>query len=141
MDKDSLLWEVIEMLKESLEDYEDMEVYTSDIGYTLLETINMNGTVEFSRKATFDKFLAYSDEYSSGWCMLDSNWGSVDFNPFEEPEKVDVAIYTETASTILNMLPSLSDLDAEEIILDRDMIDKLKKELGEFEFDYVWQIN
>ena len=141
MSKDSLLWKIIEMLKDSLEDYEDMEVYTSHIGYTLLETINMNGTVEFNRKATFEKFLAYSDEYSSGWNTLEENWGGIHFNPFDEPERVDVAIYTETASTILNMLPTLTDLDTEEIVLDKGMIDKLKKELDEFEFDYVWQIN
>ena len=141
MSKDSLLWEIIEMLKDSLEDYEDMEVYTSDIGYTLLETTNMNGTVEFSRKATYDKFSAYSDEYSSAWNTMEENWGGVDFNPFDQPEKVDAAIYLETASTILNMLPSLTDLDIEEIVLDKGMIDKLKKELDEFEFDYVWQIN
>ena len=141
MSKDSLLWEIIEMLKDSLEDYEDETVYTSDIAYTLLETINMNGTVEFNRKDTFEKFLAYSDEYSSGWNTMEENWGGVDFNPFDQPEKVDVAIYTETASTILNMLPSLTDLDTEEIVLDKGMIDKLKKELEEFPYDYVWQIN
>ena len=141
MSKDSLLWEVIEMLKDSLEDYEDTEVYTSDIGYTLLETINMNGTVEFSRKATFEKFLAYSDEYSSGWNTMEENWGGVDFNPFDQPEKVDAAIYTETASTILNMLPSLTDIDTQEIVLDKGMIKTLTKELEEFPYDYVWQIN
>ena len=141
MSKDSLLWEVIEMLKDSLEDYEDTEVYTSDIGYTLLETINMNGTVEFNRKDTYEKFQAYADEYSSGWNTMEENWGGVDFNPFDQPEKADAAIYLETASTILNMLPSLTDFDTQEIVLDKGMIDKLKKELDEFEFDYIWQIN
>ena len=141
MSKDSLLWEIIEMLKDSLEDYEDMEVYTSDIGYTLLETINMNGTVEFSRKATYDKFSAYSDEYSSAWNTMEENWGGVDFNPFSEPEKVDAAIYIETASTIMEMLPTIANSDTQEIVLDKGMIEQLKKELDEFPYDYVWQIN
>ena len=140
MSKDSLLWEIIEMLKDSLQYFEDETVYTSDIGYTLLEGINMDGTVEYSRVNTYEKFQAYADEYSAGWNTLEEAWGGVDFNPFDEPEKVDVAIYTETASTILNILPSLRDVNNEEIVLDDAMIKTLTKELEEFPYDYVWQL-
>lgn len=144
MEKRTLLKEIINVVYDGIDNLEGIEVYLDDLSYTLSEAFNLDGTVEYSRKATREKFNEWTDEYETAWEMLvDHGYlHGFDINPFREPEKIDVMVYSVIISNIVWSLPVVRNYEdiGEEFEITKEFIEEFQKELEEFPYDYVWEL-
>lgn len=129
---------VIELLLRKLEDYEDMSIYGCDMAYTLLEEYNIDGTVLYNTYETTEwlkdniqdiyDFLptikfTYDDEFYAKLCI----------DILDSPEKAMVIIVLEKANEILSSLDFIKENWDNEIVLNKENINIIKKGLKEYE--------
>lgn len=127
---------VIDLLLEELENYEDVEVYASELAYTLLESYNMDGSITYNTyeakewiKENYDDIYDYTEEISFKFGEEIKN--KIYFEALENPEKFMVIICIEKAQEILGQLKTIDKNWDDKILLDKKMIETLKKELEE----------
>ena len=129
---------VIDLLIRKLEDYEDMSIYGCDMAYTLLEEYNVDGTILYNTYNTTEwlkdniqdiydflptiKFM-YDDEFYAKLCI----------DILDSPEKAMVIICLEKANEIMANLKFINDNWDNEIVLNKENINIIKKELKEYE--------
>lgn len=129
---------VIDLLIRKLEDYEDMSVYGCDMAYTLLEQYNVDGSITYNTCAAIDwlsdniqniydflptiKFM-YGDEFYTKLCV----------DILDSPEKAMVIICLEKAYEIMSDLEFIKDNWDNKIVLNKENINIIKKELKEYE--------
>lgn len=129
---------VIDLLIRKLEDYEDMSIYGCDMAYTLLEEYNVDGTILYNTYNTTEwlkdniqdiydflptiKFM-YDDEFYAKLCI----------DILDSPEKAMVIICLEKANEIMANLKFINDNWDNEIVLNSENINIIKKELKEYE--------
>ena len=127
---------VIDLLLEELENYEDVEVYASELAYTLLESYNMDGSITYNTyeakewiKENYDDIYDYTEEISFKFGEETKN--KIYFEALENPEKFMVIICIEKAIEILGQFITIDKNWDDKILLDKKMIETLKKELEE----------
>ena len=129
---------VIDLLISKLEDYKDMSIYGCDMAYTLLEEYNIDGSITYNTYEAIEwlknniqdiydflptiKFM-YDDEFYAKLCrdILDS------------PEKAMTILCLEKTNEILSSLKFINDNWNNEIVLNSENINIIKKELKEYE--------
>ena len=117
-----------------LSDYEGQSIYACDLGMTLFEGENCNGSVfcntwktkEFI-KENFDLFGELLEYYSD-------NFGET-LNPFLEPEKCHVILLIESARSILAGCKLVDEKWNDKITLTPAVIKKLTKQVMDFDGD------
>lgn len=129
---------VIDLLVRKLEDYEDMFIYGCDMAYTLLEEYNINGSITYSTYKAEEwlkdniqdiyDFLPtikfeYGDEFYAKLCI----------DILENPEKAMTIICLEKANDILSSLKFINDNWNNKIVLNKENINIIKKELENYE--------
>lgn len=128
--------EVIEELQEKLNEYEDTKSYGCDLGYTLFEGYNMDGTITYNRyraemwiKNNWDNFGEILEELRF---QFDSDYfKDIAMNIWDNPEKFMVIVYLEVASYLLSQCPFVDENWNKEIILTSDNIELISKQLEE----------
>ena len=129
---------VIDLLLRKLEDYEDMSIYGCDMAYTLLEEYNIDGTVLYNTYETTEwlknniqdiydflptiKFM-YDNEFYAKLCI----------DILDSPEKAMTIICLEKANDIMYSLDFIKENWDNEIVLNKENINIIKKELKEYE--------
>lgn len=129
---------VINLLIRKLEDYEDMSIYGCNMAYTLLEQYNVDGSIKYNTYEAIEwlkdniqdiydflptiKFM-YDDEFYAKLCI----------DILENPEKAMVIICLEKANEIMANLKFINDNWNNEIVLNKENINIIKKELKEYE--------
>ena len=129
---------VIDLLVSKLEDYEDMSIYGCDMSYTLLEQYNIDGSITYNTCEAIEwlknnirdiydflptlKFM-YDDEFYTKLCI----------DILENPEKAMTIICLEKAYEIMSSLEFINDNWDNEIVLNKENINIIKKELKEYE--------
>lgn len=123
-------------ITEKLELYNGNNYYACDLGYMLFEEENINGTYHYSTVAAKKWIIKYFE-------YLDEIVGEIAFNfdedfckklivdIFHNPERFAVVIILEVASYMLSQCKTIEEKWDDEIILNDEMIKKLKKELKE----------
>lgn len=129
---------VINLLVRKLEDYEDTKVYACDMAYTLLEQYDVDGSITYNTFNAIEwlknniqdiyDFLPtikfeYGDEFYAKLCI----------DILENPEKAMVIICLEIANEIMANLKFINDNWNNEIVLNKENINVIKKELKEYE--------
>ena len=117
---------------ERLNDYKGVEVYGSDLAYTLFEGENANGSVFCSTyktkefiKNNFDLFADFSEYYKD-------NFGeSLDI--FAEPEKAHVILLLEASQMVLSNLDTIDKFWNESKELTEELINAIVEELSKLE--------
>ena len=117
---------------ERLNDYKGVEVYGSELAYTLFEGENANGSVlcntyltkEFI-KNNFDLFADFLEYYKD-------NFGE-SLNIFGEPEKVHVILLLEAAQMVLSNLDTVDEFWNDSKELTEELINSIVEELNELE--------
>lgn len=117
---------------ERLNDYKGVEVYGSDLAYTLFEGENANGSVlcntyetkEFI-KNNFDLFADFSEYYTN-------NFGE-SLNIFAEPEKAHVILLLEASQIVLSNLDTIDEFWNDRKELTDELINEITKELNKLE--------
>ena len=115
-----------------LNDYKGLDVYGSELAYTLFERENANGSVlcntyktkEFI-KNNFDLFADFSEHYKF-------NFGD-SLNIFAEPEKAHVILLLEAAQMVLSNLNTVDEFWNDSKELTDDLINAIIEELNKLE--------
>lgn len=129
---------IIDLLIRKLEDYEDMSIYGCNMAYTLLEQYNVDGSIKYNTYEAIEwlkdniqdiydflptiKFM-YDDEFYAKLCI----------DILENPEKAMVIICLEKANEIMANLKFINDNWNNEIVLNKENINIIKKELENYE--------
>ena len=127
-------------LIESIENHEGSNVYGCDLAYLLTESVNADGTYFYSTDKT-KQHLRNFDEISGEFVeYYFDNFGEYPANPFTEPEKFHVQMIIISSEILIASLPIFnsssgegSDLWNEQITLDKKMINKIKRQIREFD--------
>lgn len=119
---------VIDVLKDKLDEYEDTYQYGSELVYDLLQQYNVDGSYTYNTCEAKQWVQEYFDELGEIVNEMTEE-GLPPCNVFEDPEAFQVQIMLFVASDLLAMCETVEEVWNDEIILDKDIIDRIKKEL------------
>ena len=121
---------VKDIIKEELENYEDTTAYGCDLSYTLLEGYNIDGVYFYNNYKATAFIKKHFDEFGEVVEEISFNLGSENIpNVFDEPDKFCVVCFIEIASYLLSKCKYVDDNWINEITLNKEIINTIKKEL------------
>lgn len=123
-----------DFIVDHLPDYEGQDVYACDLGMTITEGINTNGTATYSRqkaKEYIQEWWADAAEYSDYEKM---NFGERS-NPFENPEVFMVRMVIEGCCSILSKCPFIDENWNDEIEFTEKNIQTIIEQVNEVDED------
>lgn len=129
---------VIDLLIRKLEDYEDTKVYACDMAYTLLEQYDVDGSITYN---TCKAIEWLKDNIQDIYDFLptikfefgDEFYAKICIDILDSPEKAMVIICLEKANEIMANLKFINDNWNNEIVLNKENINIIKKELENYE--------
>lgn len=115
-----------------IDDYRGQKVYPCDLGFTLTEDPNCNGTLTYSREDAKDYIREWWDEADDYFDYAKSNFGMVQ-NPFENPEAYMVCMVIEgVAALISQAFDRIEGVDWNEMVeLTGDLIEQITEKVNE----------
>lgn len=119
---------VIDVLKDKLDEYEDTYQYGSELVYDLLQQYNVDGSYTYNTCEAKQWVQEHFDELGEIVKEMTEE-GLPPCNVFENPEAFQVQIMLFVASDLLGQCETVEKAWNDEIILDKDIIDRIKKEL------------
>lgn len=125
----------IDFINDRLDEYKNQVIYACDLGYTLCEEINANGTVTFSYKEAKEYICEWWDDASDFSDYENFNFGERS-NPFENPEAFMVRMIIEGCNNLLSRCDYINEHWDEEIELTEEAIKELKTDLKDKEVEF-----
>lgn len=119
---------VIDVLKDKLDEYEETYQYGSELVYDLLQQYNVDGSYTYNTCEAKQWVQEHFDELGNIVSDMKEE-GLPPCNVFDDPEAFQVQIMLFVASDLLAMCETVEEAWNDEIILDKDIIDRIKKEL------------
>ena len=120
-----------EHLLQRLEDYKGTSEYACDLGYTLCERENCDGTLTYSTYEAKQYLKEWWDECGEYLEYENRNFGENRYNPFENPEAFMVCMVIEGVNSILSQCESINEAWCDNIELSGEFLEKLCKEIEE----------
>jgi hypothetical protein len=117
----------------TIEDFEGHNCYGSELGMTLTEEPNCNGTLTFSRSEAKNYLREWWDECGGYWDYEKDNFGENIHNPFDNPEAYMVCMVIEGVNAILANEPHIEESWNDELELTEEVIEGIKKYVEEFD--------
>ena len=118
---------------EHLNDYEGQSVYGSEVGYTITQSPNVDGTLTYSREDAKEYLREWWDECAAYWNYEKVNFGEHFHNPFDEPEAYMVCMVIEGVNAILANEPHIEESWNDELELTEEVIEDIKEHVEEFD--------
>lgn len=118
-----------EFIKDHIEGYEDQQVYACDLGMTITEGINIDGTATYSTYEAKRYLKEWWDEASDYFEYEKLNFGQNLHNPFERPEAFHVCMIIEGVRSLLSQSKYIDKHWNEEITLTEKVIKKILKQI------------
>ena len=116
---------------ETLENYEGQTVYACDLGYTLTEGMNADGTFTYSTELSKDYLHEWWYEAADYWEYEKSNFGENYHNPFDNPEAYIVCMVIEGVNGLLAKCNYIDKHWNDEITLTKRTINTIAKQVEE----------
>ena len=91
-----------EYVADTINEYEGQNVYGCDLGYTLTETPNCNGTLTYSTAEAREYLQEWFYEAGEYFKYEKANFGQNFHNPFENPEAYMVCMVIEGVNTLIS---------------------------------------
>lgn len=127
---------------EHIDGYEGQEVYLCDLGFTLTEEPNCDGSLTYNREEAMDYLHEWWGEAAEYFQYEKDNFGAeYVHNPFEDPEAYMVCMVIEGVRGLIDRAISEIGLDDEwndEVELTADLIEKIKGAVEEFNGDRLF---
>lgn len=120
-----------EHLLQRLDEYEGTTQYACDLGYTLCEDENVNGTLTFSTYEAKQYLKEWWDECGEYLEYENFNFGENRHNPFENPEAYMVCMVIQGVRSILDQCNSINQSWNDRIELNEEFLEKLREEIEE----------
>lgn len=115
-----------------IDDYRGQKVYPCDLGFTLTEGPNMDGTLTFSTAEAKDYLREWWDEASDYYEYERDNFGTGGHNPFENPEAYMVCMVIEGVRALIDQAFMVLDIDYNEMVeLTGDLIEQITEKVNE----------
>lgn len=114
-----------------IDEYRGQMVYPCDLGFTLTEEPNINGTLTFSREGAKDYIREWWDEADDYFQYEKDNIGTTR-NPFENPEAYMVCMVIEGVRSLIDQAFMVLDIDNDEMVeLTGDLIEQITEKVNE----------
>lgn len=120
---------------DELSKYEGQQHYACDLGYTLTEDINANGTFTYSTELAKEYIKEWWEDASDYWEYEKTNFGENFHNPFENPEGYTVAMVIEGVNLLLSQCKFIDEKWNEEIELTEENIQTITEQVEELDED------
>lgn len=133
---EGLKHDVITRIIDKLYDYEGRKVYSCDLGYTIFEGENVDGSFTYNSYEAKEWIKNNFDDIGEVWEELTFQFGGdfmKDYNLFDNPEKFMVLIILESASYLLSRCKLIDDNWNNEITLTKKNIKTLVNQLKELD--------
>lgn len=115
-----------------IDDYRGQKVYPCDLGFTLTEGPNCDGTLTFSTAEAKDYLREWWDEASDYYEYERDNFGTGGHNPFENPEAYMVCMVIEGVRALIDQAFMVLDIDYNEMVeLTGDLIEQITEKVNE----------
>lgn len=123
---------VKDIVIDRLHDYKDIEVYGCDLGYTLLETYNIDGVYFYSTDKAIDFISKHFRDFGEIVEEIIFHLGSENIpNVFEYPDRFCVVCFLEVASYILGQCKYVEDNWNNSFEITDEVIKTIENELSE----------
>ena len=116
----------------TIENYEGHNGYGSELGMTLTEEPNCNGSLTFSRSEAKDYLREWWDECGDYWEYERDNFGENFHNPFDDPEGYMVCMVIEGVNSILSDCPIVEENWNDKFELTEDAIASIEEYVENF---------
>lgn len=119
---------MVDVLKDKLDEYEGTSFYGCDLAYDLLQQYNIDGSYTYDTYEAKQWIQEHFDELGDIVKEMTEE-GLPPCNVFDNPEAFQVQIMLSVAGDLLGQCETVTSFWDDEIILERDIIDKIKDEL------------
>lgn len=117
---------------DNLANYEGQCIYGSEIGYTITESPNVDGTLTYNAYEAKEYLREWWDECGEYWDYEKDNFGEHFHNPFDEPEAYMVCMVIDGVNAILSNEPHIEESWNDKLELTEEVIEDIEKYVEEF---------
>lgn len=119
-------------IADNLPEYEGQLIDPSDLGWTVTEGPNCDGTLTYSRAEAIEYLKEWWDECSEYWEYERDNFGCNTQNPFENPEAYMVCMVIEGVRSLVDQALNVLSIDWDEKVeLTADLIEQITEKVNE----------
>lgn len=124
-----------DFITDNISYYQGQKVYGCDLGYTLCEGINANGTATYSRKEAKEYICEWWNDAADFSDYEEFNFGKRS-NPFDNPEAFMVKMVIEGVDSLLSQCQVIDDNWNDEIVLTDEVIDLITSSIINFDVQF-----
>ena len=121
---------------DNLPDYLGISVYGCDLGYTITEGINIDGSCTYSTHKAKEYLKFWWDEAADYFQYEKDNFGENLYNPFKNPEAFMVCMVIEGVNSLLSQSSFIDKNWNNEIELTKKNIKKIIREIKDFQVEF-----
>lgn len=123
-------------IADNLENYSNQSIYGCDLGYTITEGINIDGSCTYSTYKAKEYLKFWWDEAADYHQYEKDNFGENLHNPFENPEAYMVCMVIEGVNSLLSKSKFIDDNWDNNIELTDKNINKIILEIKDFQVEF-----
>ncbi len=120
----------------NIDDYSDQSIYGCDLGCTITEGINADGTCTYSTYEAKEYIKFWWDEAADYFQYEKDNFGENLHNPFENPEAYMVCMVIQGVDSLLSQISFINKNWNNEIKLTEKNIKKIIREIKDLEVEF-----
>lgn len=123
-------------IADNLENYSNQSIYGCDLGYTITEGINIDGSCTYSTYKAKEYLKFWWDEAADYFQYEKDNFGENLHNPFERPEAFMVCMVIQGVNSLLSQVSFIDKNWNNKIELTEKNIKKIIREIKDFEVEF-----
>ena len=120
----------------NIDGYSDQSIYGCDLGYTITEGINADGSCTYSTYKAKEYIKFWWDEASDYFQYEKDNFGENLHNPFESPEAFMVCMVIQGVNSLLSQISFIDKNWNNEIELTEKNIKKIIREIKDLKVEF-----
>lgn len=124
-----------DFIKKQIKEFVNKKVYASDLGYSLTDYINCDGTATYSTAEAKKYIIEWWDEAADYMRYEKDNFGE-NSNPFESPERFMVSMIIWGVSCLVDRCTCIDENWNEQIVLTEEIIEEICNEIEDNEIEY-----
>lgn len=121
----------VKLLKEELENYEGENITACELARTLTQGYNVDGTITYNTQESINLIFKYWWDIADIYNEYVGQLGQCEINMFERPEAFLTLMFLENANNLMARCEIIGSNWDENIELNRENIDTIKKQLEE----------
>lgn len=123
-------------IADNLENYSNQSIYGCDLGYTITEGINIDGSCTYSTYKAKEYLKFWWDEAADYFQYEKDNFGENLHNPFERPEAFMVCMVIQGVNSLLSQVSFIDKNWNNKIELTEKNIKKIIREIKDLKVEF-----